>query len=107
MRKWGQGTWNDGGVWNGSLRTPLIRRAMKIIKMPVAGLNPADLNTAAANLLTKLAANATDFPSPPVTSLTTHRTALNTQIGALASLQAQVIAKGVEIEASSAQVRDD
>lgn len=33
---------------------------MKIIKMPVAGLNPVDLNTAAANLLTKLAANATD-----------------------------------------------
>lgn len=80
---------------------------MKIIKMPVAGLNPADLNTAAANLLTKLAANATDFPSPPITNLTTHRTALNTQIGALASLQAQVIAKGLEIEATSAQVRDD
>ena len=31
---------------------------MKIIKVPGAMMNPGDLNTAAANLLTKLADNA-------------------------------------------------
>lgn len=80
---------------------------MKIIKMPVAMLNPGDLNAAAANFLAKLAANSTDFPSAPVTSLTTDHTALNTQIGELANLQAQVTAKSLQIDATCALVRTD
>ena len=80
---------------------------MKIIKMPVAGMNPADLNTAAANLLTKLAANSADFPSAPVTALTTDHTALNTKLGQLASLQAEVTSKSLEIDATCALVRTD
>ena len=107
MRKWGQGKWNDGGVWNGASPNPPVRRAMKIIKMPVASLNPADLNAAAAVLLTRLADNHTDFPSPPVTALTADHTALNTKLNELASLQTQLAAKSMEIDATCVLVRTD
>jgi len=108
MRKWNEGKWNDGGVWNGtSLNPPILRRAMKIIKMPVSGLNPDDLNTAATNLLTKLAENVADFPAPPVTDLTTHQGNLETQLGELATLEGQVTAKRLQIDSTCTVVRAD
>ena len=78
---------------------------MKIIKMPISGLNPENLRRAAQNLLGKLAANASDFPAAPVSDLTTNKEALSTQLGELASLVAQVTSKRLEIGATCGRVR--
>ncbi len=80
---------------------------MKLIVMPVARLNPEDLNTSAQNLIQKLADNAADFAAAPVADLTTHRGQLNTQLGELATLEAQVKAKRLQIDATAATVRTD
>jgi len=80
---------------------------MKLIKMPVSGLNPDELNIAAANLLTKLAENVADFPAPPITNLTTHKGNLVTELGELAALEAQVIAKRLQIDATCDSIRAD
>ena len=67
---------------------------MKIIKMPVAGLNADDLNTEAKNLLKKTADNVADFPAPPVTDLTAHQGDLNTKLGELATPPTKWMAAG-------------
>lgn len=78
---------------------------MKIIKMPVAGLNPDDLNLAAKNLLNSFAVNATDFPAAPVADLATNHAALDTKLGELDSLEACVTTKRLEIAAACGRVR--
>lgn len=78
---------------------------MKIIKMPISGLNPTDLNVAAERFLTELAANATDFPAAPVSELATNRDALSTKICELGSLANQLAAKRLEIAATCGRVR--
>ena len=80
---------------------------MKIIIRPVAKLNPVDLNTEAGNFMTKLADNVVDFPAPPIANLTTHKGNLNTQLGELATLDAQVTAKRLQIDATCGLVRKD
>jgi hypothetical protein len=80
---------------------------MKLIRMVLSNLNPEQLRTAAANLLTKLAENVADFPAPPVTDLTTHQGNLETQLGELATLEAQVTAKRLQIDATCESVRDE
>ena len=80
---------------------------MKIIKMPVAGMNPNDLNLYAQNFLQKLAVNVADFPAAPITALTADKAILNTQLGELAALIAQVNAKRVQVETACGPVRAD
>jgi len=80
---------------------------MKIIIMPVAKLNPDDLNTEALSLLKKTADDVADFPAAPVTNLTTHQGNLETKLGELASLRAQVTAKMIEIDTTCGIVRGD
>ena len=78
---------------------------MKIIKMPVAGLNPEDLNLAAKRLLNSFAINTTDFPAAPVADLTTNQAALNTQNNELDALVAEVTSKRLEIADTCGRVR--
>ena len=80
---------------------------MKIIRMPVATMSPADLVLEGKNLLDRLTDNATDFPTPPVTDLTTHQGQLVVQIADLASLEGQATSKRQQIKDTAALVRVD
>ena len=80
---------------------------MKIIKMPVSGLNPENLKRAAQTLLLELAANATDFPAAPVANLTENSGALEKQLGELSSLEAQVASHRLQIATTCDRVRAD
>ncbi|MCX6897803.1 MAG: hypothetical protein NT105_03810 [Verrucomicrobia bacterium] len=80
---------------------------MKIIRMPVATMTPAQLVLEGQGLLDKLADNAVDFPTPPVTDLTTHKGQLVAQFGEMATLEGQVDSKRQQIKDTAALVRDD
>jgi hypothetical protein len=80
---------------------------MKIIKMPVAGLNAEDLNAAARALLQKLADNATDFPNPPITDLSTHNASLTSLLSQVESLEAQLTSLRLQLDAGCDPVRAD
>ena len=80
---------------------------MKLIKMPVSELNPPDLNEFARDLLQKLADNAADFPAPPITDLTAHKTTLNSLLGQVASLEAQLTSLRLQLDAACGPVRND
>ncbi|MCG3148101.1 MAG: hypothetical protein PCFJNLEI_01923 [Verrucomicrobiae bacterium] len=80
---------------------------MKIIKMPVAGKNPDTLSDYVTELLTKLDDNVADFPAPPKAALVASLGLLDTTRGELATLEAQVQGKQIEIETAAATVRTD
>ena len=79
---------------------------MKIIKLMVAAMNAVDLNTEAKNFLKRLADNVAIFANPPA-ALGASRAILNTKLEEKASLEAQVISKGIEVEDAAAVVRKD
>ena len=80
---------------------------MKIIKMPVASLNPDDLNLYATRFTEKLVAHVADFPAPPLTDLTRDQGILNQRLGELSALLAEVGTKRSEVEDACVPVRAD
>jgi hypothetical protein len=80
---------------------------MKIIRMPVATMTPAQLVLESQSLVQKLTDNAADFPDPPLSDLNTHRGQLNTQFGELAVLEGQADSKRQQIKDTAALIRTD
>jgi hypothetical protein len=83
------------------------RKHMKLIAFGLTKLNTQDLFDNIAGFVTKLAANATDFPNPPTTDLTADQGHLEQQLGQLATLEAQVTAKRLEIDATCGSILAD
>jgi hypothetical protein len=79
---------------------------MKIIKMPVAGMNPPNLFDYIKALLGRLVAAVADFAAPPP-ALTASQAALSTGLTQLATLEGQVTAKRLEVATLAVTVRKD
>ena len=79
---------------------------MKIIKMPVSELNAQNLFDYIKALLAKLVANVADFPAPPG-ALTTSQGLLSTGLNELATIEAELTAKRLQVDVLAGTVRTD